>query len=159
MTASEQWRSATQVTLLFLHERVNVWLRFGAPQQEVYCNRSRRIVTFAPPAVFCRVHWEANAFGTTLWRISVMQVGDAREPLQWVLGVHPGAHVLLDAEGHRAVQQVLHVIDDIEAGGIAPETVAPSYWRVVHNRLTARQPLPPYTAARHAAWQKRSCAS
>lgn len=86
MTPAEQWRNATQVTLLFLHERVNVWLRFGSPQQEIYCNRSRRIATFAPPAIFCRVHWEANAYGTTLWRISVMQVGDHREPLQRVLG-------------------------------------------------------------------------
>jgi hypothetical protein len=148
-------RDSTSVTLLFLHERVNVWLRFGTPQQEIDRNRSRRLVLFAPNAIFCRVHWEANTFGTTWWRIAVMQAGDGQTPLQRVLGVQPGAHLLLDVGGQRAVDQVLHIIDGIEALGIAPDTVSPHYWRVLHNRLHGRQPLPKYTLARHAAWQRR----
>lgn len=148
-------RDSTSVTLLFLHERVNVWLRFGAPQQEIDRNRSRRLVVFAPGAIFCRVHWESNAYGTTLWRLAVMQAGDGETPLQRVLGVHPGAHLLLEANGQRAVQRVLHLIDGIEAQGIPPIDVAPHYWRVLHNRLLGRQSLPLYTLARHAAWLRR----
>jgi hypothetical protein len=138
-----------------LHERVNVWLRFGTPQLELDRNRSRRLVVFAPDAIFCRVHWEANTSGTTLWRLAVMQAGDGQAPLQRVLGVQPGAHLLLEANGQRAVQRILHVIDGIEAQGIAPDTVAPHYWRVLHNRLLGRQQLPRYTLARHATWLRR----
>jgi hypothetical protein len=84
-----------------------------------------------------------------------MQAGDGQTPLQRVLGVQPGAHLLLEANGQRAVHQVLHAIDGIEAQGISPVTVAPHYWRVLHNRLLGRQPLPRYTLARHAAWLRR----
>jgi hypothetical protein len=156
MITHAQWRHSTRVTLLFLHQRVNVWLRFGVPQHEIRCNRSRRIMSFAPGAIFCRVHWEANAYGTTLWRLVVMQAGDGTAPMQRVVGVQPGAHLLLETAGHRHVQQVLQLIDDIEAGGIVAPAVAPTYWRVVHNRLLTRQPVPRYTAARHAAWLRRS---
>src|SRR5579863_3439389 len=152
MITRAEWCSATRVTLLYLHERVNVWIRFGTPQHEIRCNRSRRVVAFAPNAVFCRIHWEANRYGTTLWRLAVMQAGADREPLQSVVGVQPGAHLLLEVHGGDKVQQVLRLIDGIEALGIAADTVAPSYWRVVHHRLLARQPVPRYTPARHADW-------
>lgn len=144
------------MTLLFLHDRVNVWLRFGTPLHEVHCNRSRRVVAFAPGAVFCRVHWEGNRYGTTLWRLAVLQAGAGDAPLQRLVGVEPGADVLLAVSGGESVQRVLHLIDGIEARGIAAAAVAPTYWRVVHHRLQARQPLPRYTAARHAAWLRRS---
>ncbi|MNY17397.1 hypothetical protein D3C86_1507150 [compost metagenome] len=42
-------------------------------------------------------------------------------------------------------------IDAIEALGIDPCAAAATYWRTVGNRLAARQPLPVYTAERHAA--------
>ncbi|MFV0278811.1 MAG: DUF2840 domain-containing protein, partial [Parahaliea sp.] len=29
---------------------------------------------------------------------------------------------------------------------------SPAYWRLVHNRLAARQLVPTYDAERHAAW-------
>ncbi|MNY68301.1 hypothetical protein D3C86_2060410 [compost metagenome] len=46
---------------------------------------------------------------------------------------------------------MLSVVDAIEASGIDPCAVAVTYWRMVGNRLAARQPLPAYTAERHAA--------
>ncbi|MNL26279.1 hypothetical protein D3C87_1477960 [compost metagenome] len=42
-------------------------------------------------------------------------------------------------------------MDAIEGLGIDPCAVAVTYWRTVGNRLAARQPLPAYTAERHAA--------
>lgn len=156
MRARSGERDGTRVTLLFLHQRVNVRLRFGIPQSEIVCNRSRRIAIFAPNTVFCRVHWESNAYGTTLWRLAILQAGDGTVPLQQIIGVQPGAQLLLEVDGGTRVHKVLHLIDGIETIGIAPQTVAPSYWRVVHNRLLARLPVPRYTHARHAAWLRRS---
>ena len=47
---------------------------------------------------------------------------------------------------------VLAQIDAIEARGIDPADVSPTYWRTLGNRLAARLPLPDYSAERHAAW-------
>lgn len=159
MTTRSQLHGTTQVTLLFLHQRVNVWLRFGTPHAEMYLNRSRRIAIFNPGAIFCRVHWETNVYGTTLWRITVMQASDSSVPIQRIIGVQPGAQLLLEVEGAHRVQQVLQAIDDIEASGLSPQAVAPSFWRVLHNRLLTRQAVPRYTVARHAAWIKRCAVS
>lgn len=159
MTTLAQWRASTRVTLLFLQDRVNVWLRFGNPLHEVRCNRARRIVAFAPGALFARIHWEANAWGTTLWHLAVLQAGSSGDSLPTLPGVDPSAHVLLEVRTGYRVQQVLHLIDGIEARGIAGDTVAPSYWRVLHNRLSAGLPAPLYTEARHAAWLRRSAQS
>lgn len=156
MISRSHRRNTTRVTLLFLHQRVNVRLRFGTPEEEIRCNRSRRIAVFAPDAVFCRVHWESNAHGTTLWRLAIFQAGDGLTSVQRIVGVEPGAHLLLEVDGAQRVQQMLHLIDGIEADGFAPHAVAPTYWRVVHNRVLTRQPIPRYTAARHAAWLRRS---
>ena len=54
--------------------------------------------------------------------------------------------IIFGQEGYRPV------IDAIEALGIAPTDASPAYWRTLGNRLAAREPLPPYTAERHAAW-------
>ena len=70
---------------------------------------------------------------------------------QRVAGVHPGAPILLRADGEVQVKAVLAVVDAIEASGIDPCTVAVTYWLTVGNRLAARLPLPAYTAERHAA--------
>jgi hypothetical protein len=81
-----------------------------------------------------------------------MQACATRASAQRIAGVEPGAHLLLHAEGHRAVRAVLAQIDAIEAQGIAPAAASPAYWRTLGNRLAARMPLPEYTAERHAAW-------
>ncbi len=151
MTAAKTGAALTRVTLLFLHTRVNVWMRFGEPVQETVCNRSRRILSFAPGSVFCRVHWEANAYGTTLWRLAVLQAGEAQQTLQRVVGVQPGALLLLEVSGANKVQRMLSLIDGIEALGIPPTSVSIAYWRTAHNRFAANLRIPPYTAARHAA--------
>ncbi len=143
--------SLTRVTLVFLHTRVNVWLRFGQPVQETICNRSRRILGFSAGSVFCRVHWEANTYGTFLWRLAILQAGNGEQTVQRVVGVQPGALLLLEVSGAPKVQQMLALIDGIEACGIAPTIVSTAYWRTVHNRFASNSRIPLYTAARHAA--------
>ena len=63
----------------------------------------------------------------------------------------PGAAVLLHVQGNRNVQRALEVIHAIEAQHVDLTDVAPSYWRMVQNRLAARAELGPFCADRHAA--------
>jgi hypothetical protein len=140
-----------RVSLAFVEDRVNVWLRFGQPTAEIVLDRWRRVAMFVPGTVCCRVKWIGNIHGTVLWQLLVMQAPTPFEDTQRVAGVLPGARILLRADGEVQVKAVLAVIDAIEAQGINPCTVAATYWRAVGNRLAARQPLPVYTAERHAA--------
>jgi len=143
-----------RVSLAFVEHRVNVWLRFGKPAREIILDRWRRVATFAPGEICCRVKWIGNDYGTALWQIMVMQVPTANygeHDTQRIAGVVPGARILLRGGGERQVKAVLEVIDAIEALGIDPCAVATTYWRTVANRLASRLPLPEYTAARHAA--------
>mgnify|MGYP003453018888 FL=1 len=107
---------------------------------------------FLPRAMFCRVRWEANDYGTIRWQLMVMQAATPLDDMQRIPGVRPGARLLLHAEGENAVRAVLERIDGIDAQGITAIDVSPAYWRTLGNRLAARLPLPEYTAERHAAW-------
>lgn len=140
-----------QVSLAFVAQRVNVWLRFGKPAREIVLNRWRRVAVFEPGAVCCRVKWIANDYGTALWQLMVLQAPIPFEDAQRVAGVMPGVRILLRVDGELQVKAVLVVIDSIEALGIDPCAVAVTYWRTVGNRMAARQPLPEYTLERHAA--------
>lgn len=140
-----------RVSLAFVEHRVNVWLRFGEPVREMVVDRWRRVATFEPSAVCCRVKWIGNDYGTALWQLMVLQAPMPFDGAQRIAGVTPGARILLRADGEPQVKAVLAVIDAIEALGIEPATVAATYWRAVGNRLAARQPLPDYTTERHEA--------
>jgi len=144
-----------QVSLAFVDQRVNVWLRFGRSVRETVLNRWRRVAVFESGAVCCRVKWIANDYGTALWQLMVLQASMPFDGAQRVAGVVPGARILLRADGELQVNAVLVVIDGIEALGIDPCAVAVTYWRTVGNRLAACQPLPEYTPERHAAYTAR----
>lgn len=140
-----------RVSLVFVEHRVNVWLRFGRPVREAVLDRWRRVATFEPNAVCCRVKWIGNEHGTVLWQLMVLQAPVSFDSAQLIAGVSPGARILLRADGERQVKAVLEVIEAIEALGIDPAAIAITYWRTVGNRLAARQPLPYYTVERHDA--------
>lgn len=142
----------TRVSLAFVEHRINVYLRFGHPLRELRLDRWRRHAIFTPAAVFCRVRWESNDYGTSRWQLMVLQACTPLDAAQRIAGVQPGARLLLCAEGERQVQSVLPQIDAIEALGIDPPAVSPAYWRTLGNRLCARLPLPAYTVERHSAY-------
>jgi len=142
----------TRVALAFVERRINLYLRFGHPARELRLDHWRRSALFLPAALFCRVRWESNDYGTTRWQLMVLQAGTPLDAVQRIPGIQPGAHLLLRAEGEGQVQAVLPQIDTIEALGIDPAAVSPAYWRTLSNRLSARLPLPAYTAERHAAY-------
>lgn len=142
----------TRVSLLYVEQRINLYLRFGCPLGVHQIDRWRRCAVFPPAQLFGRIRWESNDYGTTRWQLMVLQSGRPEERMQRVRGVRPGAHILLNVEGERNVRAVLSQIDAIEAQSIEPADVSPTYWRLLSNRLAARQPLPDYDADRHAAW-------
>jgi len=142
----------TRVALAYIEARFKLYLRFGEPARTHQLDRWRRSAVFLPGAVFCRVRWQSNDFGTIRWQLMVLQACTPLDDAQRIPGVRPGARLLLHAEGDKTVRAVLERIDAIEALGIAPAAVSPAYWRTLANRLAARQPLPDYTAERHAAW-------
>jgi|SRR5690348_16456103 len=142
----------TRVSLAFVAHRMNLYLRFGTPARIIQLDRWRRVAVFLPSAVFCRIRWEANDYGTTCWQLMVMQACTPLDVAQRISGVQPGARLLLHAEGERSLRAVLERIDAIEAHGVAAADVSPAYWHTLGNRLAAHLPLPDYTAARHTAW-------
>ena len=142
----------TRVSLAYLEHRFKLYLRFGEPARTHQLDRWRRSAVFLPGAVFCRVRWQANDYGTVRWQLMVMQACTPLDDAQRIPGVQPGARLLLHAEGDGQVRAVLERIDAIEALGIAPVAASPAYWRTLANRLAACLPLPKYTAERHAAW-------
>ncbi|MCY1234453.1 hypothetical protein D9M72_470360 [compost metagenome] len=142
----------TRVSLAFVDKRINLYLRFGNPARTVQLDRWRRCAVFLPASIFCRIRWESNDYGTTRWQLMVMQACTPLDAVQRIPGIRPGARIMLHAEGERQVQAVLPQIDAIGVLGIDPIDVSPAYWRTLGNRLSARLPLPEYTAERHAAW-------
>jgi hypothetical protein len=142
----------TRVALAYIEPRFKLYLRFGEPARTHQLDRWRRCAVFLPGAMFCRIRWQANDYGTMRWQLMVMQACTPLDAAQRIPGVQPGARLLLHAEGENQVRAVLERIDAIEALGIAPVDVSPAYWRTLANRLAARLPLPEYTAERHAAW-------
>lgn len=147
--------SLTRVSLAYIAQRIDLHLRFGEPARIVRFDRWRRVAVFLPGAVFCRICWQANDYGTIRWQLMVMQACTPLDAAQRIPGVLPGARLLVHAEGEPAVRAVLAQLDAIEAQGIAPADVSPVYWRTLGNRLAARLPLPTYTTERHAAWLAR----
>lgn len=147
--------SATTVELIWLKDRLQRWVRFGRPVDEIAHDRRRRAVTFAPGAVFALVHWEAGDYGTTLSRLWVLRTVEPGEPVDRVPFVTPGAKVLLDLKTWVKVRTGLEAIDAIEALGLNPERVCPDHWRHVGGRIAVAEPPSSYTRARHRAWLSR----
>ncbi|WP_034296799.1 DUF2840 domain-containing protein [Herbaspirillum sp. RV1423] len=142
----------TRVALAYVDKRINLYLRFGNPARTIQLDRWRRSAVFLAASIFCRIRWESNDYGTTRWQLMVMQACTPLDEVQRIPGIHPGARILLHAEGERQAQSLLPLIDAIEALGINPIDVSPAYWRTLGNRLSAHLALPQYTAERHAAW-------
>jgi hypothetical protein len=142
----------TRVSLAYIEQRIDVYLRFGEPARTIRLDSWRCVAVFLPRAMFCRIRWQADDYGAIRWDLMVMQACRSLDAAQRIPGVLPGARLLLHAEGEPAVRAVFAQLDAIEAHGIAPADVSPAYWRTLGNRLSARAPFPEYTAERHAAW-------
>ena len=145
----------TDVDLLWLEGRIERWIRFGRHAAERIIDRRRRILSFAPDAVFALVRWRANDFGTAESRIDILRAVRPGEDLSTAPYVTPGGERLLHIGGWPKVQQVLAAIDAVERLGVDPANAARDHWRHVHNRLTAGDAPRLYSREQHRAWLLR----
>ena len=145
----------TSVMLVFLRDRVEHWLRFGRDAGERILDRRRRLIFFAPGAVFAFIRWQTNDYGTVVSRADILRACRPSEPYATVPGVNPGGENLLRLSGWKRVARVLAVIDAVEQTGIEAADVAPAYWRHVHNRLFCGEQPRPYGRDQHRAWLQR----
>jgi hypothetical protein len=145
----------TDVELLHLEGRIERWIRFGKSVSERLLDRRRRVVSFAPGAVFALVRWQAGEHGTAVSRIDILRAVKPGEAFTTVPLVAPGGELLLHVQGWPKVQKVLGAIDAVEALGVDPKDASPDHWRCVQDRLAAGEPPRPYDLARHRAWRLR----
>jgi hypothetical protein len=146
----------TTVELVFYRDRIERWLRFGRDIGERIFDRRRRLLLFAPDAVFAFVRWEGNDHGTVFSRIDILRACRAGEAMSTVPGVQPGGEILLRLSGWPQVKRVFDLVAAIEGSGIDPVEVAPDYWRHVHNRIAAGQQPRLYQLDQHDAWRRRA---
>ena len=81
----------TRVSLAYIEARFKLYLRFGEPARTLRLDRWRRCAVFLPRAMFCRVRWEANDYGTIRWQLMVMQAATPLDDMQRIPGVRPHA--------------------------------------------------------------------
>src|SRR3546814_5475051 len=63
----------THVELTWHEKKIEHWIRFGHPAHEQILDRRRRIVSFAPDAIFAFVRWASNDFGTIISRLDIVR--------------------------------------------------------------------------------------
>ncbi|MHB1302384.1 MAG: DUF2840 domain-containing protein [Acidiphilium sp.] len=142
----------TSVMLIFIRDRVEHWLRFGHDVGEQILDRRRRLIWYAPGAVFAFIRWRANDFGTIVSRVDILGARTRAEACSTVPGVDPGGEILLRQSDWSRVQRVLAAIDMIESAGFDPADIAPHYWRHVHNRLSCGEAPRRYQDDHPRAW-------
>jgi len=145
----------THVELTWIEKKIEHWIRFGHDARETIIDRRRRILSFRPGKIFAFVRWASNDYGTIISRIDIVQAIAPGEAYQTLPFVRPGGDILLKIEGWPKVEEVLLLVDAIEAMDIDPVDAAPDYWRHVHNRLTAGHQPRAYGRDQHQAWLKR----
>lgn len=146
---------SVQVELLWLEGQIERWIRFGKVASERIVDRRRRLVDFAPGAVFGLVRWRSGEYGTVESHIAILRAVAPGEAFTTYPFVSPGAEILLNLGGWSKVQAVLDVVDAVERIGLAAAAVAPDYWRHVGARIGVGLPPRTYDRARHRAWLLR----
>lgn len=142
----------TQVQVALYAQTLNHSLRFGAPDRSEDWDRRRSLAFFKPGRVFGYVRWRASGYGAQEWLFAIVKTQEPSRVLSRIEGVYPGGEALLLATGNAKVKRALLQIDVIEADGFDPAEVSPAYYRHVHNRIAAGQPIRAYSRRQHAAY-------
>lgn len=98
----------TRVSLAYVEPRINLYLRFGEPTHILRLDRWRRVALFLPGAVFCRIRWHANDYGTVRWQLMVMQACSRLDSAQRIPGVLPGARFCCTPKANRPCAPYCH---------------------------------------------------
>ena len=153
--ARAHYDDLTRVELTWVEKKIEFWIRFGHEVESQILDRSRRIVSFRPDAVFGFVRWAANDYGTIISRIDILRAVAPGSAYQTLPFVRPGGEILLRIEGWPKVEAVLRHVDAVESLGIDPAEVDPDHWRHVGHWMNAGEAPRPYTDERHRAWLRR----
>jgi hypothetical protein len=145
----------TEVELLFHPGLIERWIRFGRWTEERILDRRRRMVGFAPGAVFGLVRWQSGDYGTVVSRLDIVRAVAPGEPFTTLPAVTPGGELYAHLSGWPKVEAALQAIDAVEAAGVDPRHACPDHWRHVASRIEAGQPPRAYSLARHRAWRLR----
>jgi len=145
----------TRVELTWVEKKIEFWIRFGHEAETQIIDRSHRIVSFRPDAVFGFVRWASNDYGTIISRIDILRAVAPGSAYQTLPFVRPGGEILLWIEGWPKVEDVLRHVDAVESLGIDPAEVDPDHWRHVAHWMNAGEAPRPYTDERHRAWLRR----
>src|ERR1700722_16770411 len=124
----------THVELIWFEKRIEQWIRFGHDVTEQILDRRRRILSFAPGAVFAFVRWASNDFGTVVSRIDILRAVMPGEAFSTVPYVRPGGEIFLHLSGWTRVVRVLQAIDTVEQLSVDPADACPDHWRQLNNR-------------------------
>lgn len=131
---------------------MNVYLRFGLALEVREIDHRKRVALFAPGSVFCRIWSQSNDFGNTRWELAVLQAIGPGESGQRVVGVAPGAKLLLRVDTPRGRRWATELIEAIEKQDIDATQVAPTYWQTVHGRIAARCEPVRYSSEQHQVY-------
>ncbi len=148
------YRYLTRVALHYGGDAFNRYIRFGKPVFREDVTGREAFEYFEEGRTFCYVEWDANAFGTCFWRLSVLKAARRDGPSHKIKGVEPGAEILLRVTGKERVQKAYRLIDRIEDLSINPADVPADYYLHAHHMLHAGKPVRPYTRKEHQAFLK-----
>ena len=135
--------SETRLSLSQAGDLGNDRLLLGRPTLSVRVSENLEELRFNPSQVFGFVRWRGDQYGTQTWRVVVAQAGLPGELLTRILGVKPGAHLLLHAFGKTRAKRALRAIDVLSEAHVLHE-IAPAYWRHVHLQISKNKQPEPY---------------
>ena len=124
-------------------------LPFARPAVE----RADGWLAFEPGAVFVQLLRETARRGPDRCRPAVLRAGGPGEHLSRVLGVRPGAEILLCVTGKGRTRRVLRTFETIRRLGIDPVDVSPPWIAGAAAALRADVAPRPYSAGQPAAYR------
>ncbi len=132
----------TRVLLAFDRTRHSRRLLFGDPVRSERLDGSSSYAFFEPESVLCYVAWEAGAYGTKRWSLTVCRTAKPGSEVSRIDGIEPGATILLHAKTAHYVRKALAVTDEIVETGTALTDVPDAYWRRVAAAFACRKRHP-----------------
>ena len=146
----------TEVKVIFLHEQVNHYTRFGHPVLKETITPHQGFEYYPPKALVGYIQWQGGDYGSRLWRFMIFMAvkHSHKSPLQVIEAVTPAVNLILDLEGATKVRAALKAIDHIESLGLDPADESPAFYGYLHQRITVNQPYHPYSIKQHDSYLK-----
>lgn len=120
----------TLVSIAWRKRRRNHRLLFGTPVRWVRLDWHRRLAAFKSGDIFAYERWQGSQFGTSDWRIFVLQTAHSGQYASEVSGIFPGAIVLVKISGKDRCKRFLKLLDALKTNRDLSEYSA-GKWRQI----------------------------